>query len=92
MTLSVVGVSIGLLAGVFVAFHASMIASYIESLIGQSIIEGTMYTVIPSDIRYLDLAMIVVMALGLCLLAMMKPLYQATKVDPVEVLHQKFSC
>ncbi len=89
MTLSVVGVSVGLLVGVLIAFYASPIASYIESLTGQSIIEGTTYTVIPSDVRYWDLAMIVVMALGLCLLAMLRPVYHATKVDPVEVLHHK---
>ena len=81
------GVAVGLAAGVIVAFNADAVMSALQGLIGASIIDGTWFAEIPSQVLLSDLATIAGLSLGLSLLAVLSPALKATAENPAEALH-----
>ena len=80
------GVGLGVLFGVPLAYNVADLMSIVESLVGFSIVEGTYFSQIPTDPRWFDIVVIVVVALGIGMLATLYPSSQAARLAPAEVL------
>ena len=81
-----IGVAAGLAGGVALAVNADQAASLLIGLVG-SIIEGTWFASIPSDVQPGDLFAIAGLSLGLSLFAVLAPALKATVANPAEALH-----
>lgn len=81
------GVSSGLVLGVVTALHADAAIAAVEGFLGASIIDGTYFRSIPSDVQIGDLVLIAVLSLGLCVAALLRPVLRITAEDPADVLH-----
>ena len=81
------GVATGLAVGVAIAVNADAAATAVAALIGASIIEGTWFTEIPSQILASDLVTIAALSLGLSVLAVLVPALKAIAENPAEALH-----
>ena len=81
-----IGVAAGLAGGVALAVNADQVASLLIGLVG-SIIEGTWFASIPSDVQSGDLFAIAGLSLGLSLFAVLAPALKATAANPAEALH-----
>ncbi len=82
-----IGVATGLAAGAAIAVNADAAASALASLTGASIIEGTWFTEIPSEVKAWDLVAITALSLGLSALAVLVPAFNASAENPAEALH-----
>ena len=82
-----IGVGVGLALGVLIAANADAAASALEELAGASIIDGTWFAEIPSQVLATDLAIIAGLSLGLSLLAALAPAFKAAAENPAEALH-----
>ena len=81
-----IGVAAGLASGVAIAVNADAAASLLVGLVG-SIVEGTWFASIPSDVQSGDLVAIAGLSLGLSLLGVLAPALKATAANPAEALH-----
>ena len=81
------GVATGLVLGVTIAVNADAVLAAIEFLVGASIIEGTYFRSVPSEVRGTDLAVISLLSLGLCALALLRPAMRITAENPADALH-----
>ena len=70
-----------------IAANADAVASALEELAGASIIDGTWFAEIPSQVLATDLAIIAGLSLGLSLLAALAPAFKAAAENPAEALH-----
>ena len=80
------GVSTGLLLGVPLAFNIPSVMSFVDSVIGFSIVEGTYFSEIPSDVRSSDIVVIAIVTFTISFVATLYPSYRATKLHPAQVL------
>ena len=81
------GVGSGLALGVVTALHADAAIAAVEGLLGASIIDGTYFRSIPSEVQIGDLVLIALLSLGLCAAALLRPALRVTGEDPADVLH-----
>lgn len=81
-----IGVAAGLAGGVAIAVNADAAASLLVGLVG-SIVEGTWFASIPSDVQSGDLVAIAGLSLGLSLVGVLAPALKATAANPAEALH-----
>lgn len=82
-----IGVASGLAIGLAIALNADATASALAGVTGASIIEGTWFTEIPSEVKTADLVAITGLSLGLSALAVLVPAFKATAENPAEALH-----
>ena len=82
-----IGVASGLAIGLAIALNADAVASVLAAATGVSIIDGTWFTEIPSEVKISDLVAIAALSLGLSLLAVLAPAFKATAENPAEALH-----
>jgi lipoprotein-releasing system permease protein len=80
------GVCTGLLLGVPLAFNIPSIMLFVDSVIGFSIVEGTYFSEIPSDVRLSDIVVIAIVTFTISFVATLYPSYRATKLHPAQVL------
>jgi|TARA_B110000240_G_C13451307_1_gene432624 lipoprotein-releasing system permease protein len=80
------GVLLGVTLGLPLAHHITVVVSSLESLFGGRILAGTYFDSIPSDVRYLDVLIIVLVSLVISLVATIYPAIKAAGVRPAEVL------
>jgi lipoprotein-releasing system permease protein len=84
--IGVCGVLLGTLVGVPLAYHVPDIVSQLESLVGGRILAGTYFDSIPTDVRYYDIAVVMLVSLLISLAATVYPAYRAASLRPAEVL------
>ena len=84
---AIAGVGVGLLAGVLIAWNAAPVAAALSTLAGGSILEGSAFDELPSQVLASDLAIIVALSLGLCFLAVLRPALKAAAENPAAALH-----
>ncbi|MBT6893037.1 MAG: lipoprotein-releasing system transmembrane subunit LolC, partial [Gammaproteobacteria bacterium] len=75
-----------LLLGVPLAFNIPSVMSFVDSVIGFSIVEGTYFSEIPSDVRPSDIVVIAIVTFTISFVATLYPSYRATKLHPAQVL------
>lgn len=84
--IGIAGVCTGLLLGVPLAFNIPAIMSFVDSVVGFSIVEGTYFSEIPSDVRLSDIVVIAIVTFTISFVATLYPSYRATKLHPAEIL------
>ena len=87
--LSTIGIGLGLLLGVTIAAHADTIVVLLEAMTGTSMIEGTYFSVVPSEIEAGDLVVIALLSFTLCSAAVIRPTLLAAKANPAVELHSR---
>jgi len=80
------GVSIGVAAGLPLAFYAPNAMAFFESTMGFSLVEGTYFDRIPTDPRFFDTMMILLVTTIIGCLATFYPARQAARLSPAEIL------
>lgn len=85
--IAVVGVAVGLAAGVLLAWNAGPVAGALSGVLGGSILDGTPYDELPAQVLGTDLAVIAALSLGLCFLAVLRPALKAVAENPAPALH-----
>ena len=86
-SIALMGVAVGLAAGILVAVHVDTVAAVFEGYFGASLIDGTWFGEIPSRVLVSDLVAISAMSLGLGVVAVLRPAFKATAENPAEALH-----
>jgi lipoprotein-releasing system permease protein len=83
-----IGTLIGVVGGVLLALNISDVVSFIERLIGMSILSAEVYFIkdLPSDLRWDDVWTIALIAFAMALVATLYPSWRASKVNPAEAL------
>ncbi|MGK8440397.1 lipoprotein-releasing ABC transporter permease subunit [Ectopseudomonas hydrolytica] len=86
--IGVVGTLIGTLLGVLAALNVSALVAWLESFAGQQVLSSDVYFIssLPSDLQWLDVALICLAALILSFLATLYPSWRAAQVQPAEAL------
>lgn len=86
----VLGCFIGTTLGVIVAKNLTAMVYFIETLFKTQFLSGDVYFInfIPSQLVYHDVLTTVIIALVLSVLATLYPAWQATRIQPAEVLGQ----
>ena len=86
--IGVVGTLIGTVLGVLAALNVSALVAWLESFAGQQVLSSDVYFIssLPSDLQWLDVALICSAALILSFLATVYPSWRAAQVQPAEAL------
>ena len=84
--IGVFGVILGALVGLPLAYHITEVVSSLESIFGGSLLAGTYFSSIPSDIRLTDIGIIILASFSISVVATIYPAYCAAKLKPVEIL------
>lgn len=84
----VVGIVVGLAAGIPLALHAGAILAWFEELLGLRLFDPNVYFIsyLPSQLQGADVALVSGMALLLCVLATLYPARRAAAIGPAEAL------
>lgn len=85
---AVIGIGVGLATGVLIAWNVDPVVAAIEWLTRQSILSGTGFGSMPSEVLAGDLAVIAGLSLGLCFLAVLRPALRAVAENPAQALHE----
>lgn len=82
------GVLIGIILGLLIAFNVNSIVKSIESFLGKTIFEPSVYPIseIPSIVMVSDVAIISIIAFLLASLATLYPAWKAARTQPAEAL------
>ena len=86
--IGLVGTLIGTVLGVLAALNVSALVAWLESFAGQQVMSSDVYFIssLPSDLQWLDVALICSAALILSFLATLYPSWRAAQVQPAEAL------
>jgi lipoprotein-releasing system permease protein len=83
------GVLIGTILGLLLANYITEVVGFFEELLGSRMLAGTYFDSVPSDVRYADIIIIVLVALMISFLATIYPAWRAASLQPAEVLRNE---
>lgn len=88
LVIGVVGISIGVGAGVLLASNLSHVVRFVEGLVGAELMPSDVYYIsgVPTAVYASDVAMVAGVAFVLCLLATLYPAWRASRTDPATAL------
>jgi len=86
--IGLLGIFVGLVIGLPIAFYVPEIVSFIENFVGAKMLAGTYFSEVPSDVRLEDIIVIVGVSIFIALSATLYPAYSASRLDPAEVLRR----
>ena len=86
--IGIVGTLIGSVLGIIFCENIEHIRQFLEKLSGRDLFSAEIYFLskLPAELNFVEVAVVVLVALGLSLLATIYPAYRAAKYDPVEAL------
>ncbi len=86
--IGVMGTLLGLAGGIALALNIDVVVPFIEHLIGVKFLAKDVYYIseLPSEVQFMDVAVIAVVSFALCLLATLYPSWRAARVNPAEAL------
>ena len=87
-SVAIIGTFIGLAAGVLTAWNVDPVVRVIAWMTGESILSGTGFGSMPSEVLVSDLLVIAALSLGLCFLAVLRPALKAVAENPAQALHE----
>ncbi|KTS33412.1 lipoprotein-releasing ABC transporter permease subunit LolE [Pantoea dispersa] len=78
----------GVVVGVLVALNLTPVMRVVEHLSGHQLLAGDIYFIdfLPSELHWLDVAIVLATAIGLSLIASWYPARRASRIDPARVL------
>ena len=85
---AILGICVGLVAGVLIAWNVDPVVVAIEWLTGQNILSGTGFGEMPTTVLATDIVVIAALSFGLCFLAVLRPALKAVAENPVVALHE----
>jgi lipoprotein-releasing system permease protein len=83
------GVVLGVLLGVPLAYHIPEVVGFFESLFGGRVLAGTYFSQVPTDVRWFDIGVIILVSLGITVMATLYPAYRASRLQPAQVLRHE---
>ena len=88
VVIGLVGLAMGVIAGVLLALNIDVVIPFIEHLFGIQFLSKDVYYIseLPSDLHWNDVALITVVSFLLTLLATLYPSWRASRVNPAEAL------
>lgn len=88
LAIGIIGILIGVAAGIGLALTISELISGVESLFGIQFLDANVYFIsyLPSQLEWSDVRNIVAAALGLTFLSTLYPAWRAARIQPAEVL------
>ena len=88
IVIGVVGTLLGSVGGVVLALNLDVVVPFIEQMFGVQFLAKDVYyiSVLPSDLRYHEVALVAGMSFLICLLATLYPSYRASQTQPAEAL------
>jgi lipoprotein-releasing system permease protein len=88
IAIGLVGTALGVLAGVPLALNVGTLMPGLEALFGLEVLPAEVYyiTRLPSDLRWPQVGLVTVIALGLCLLSTIYPSVRASRTEPADAL------
>ena len=88
LVIGVVGIAVGVSAGVLLASNLSHVVRFVESLVGAELMPSDVYYIsgVPTAVYASDVAMVAGVAFVLCLLATLYPAWRASRTDPATAL------
>lgn len=88
ITIALWGTLLGVMLGLVLAANISTLSTWIQTLMHTELISANIYFVdyLPSDLQWLDVGVISLMAILLSLIAILLPAWNASKVNPAESL------
>ena len=86
MTTGCLGVIVGLLLGLPLAFYVAEIVAFFESLAGGRLLAGTYFDRVPVQVRPTDVVLIAIMATVASFLAALYPARRAARLEPARIL------
>ena len=87
--IGVMGVLIGTILGLLLASNITEIVGFFEELLGSRMLAGTYFDSVPSDVRYADIIIIILVALMISFLATLYPAWRAASLQPADVLRNE---
>lgn len=86
--IGIIGTLVGTTLGVFGAFNISSFIAWLETALGHQFLSADVYFIsyLPSQLQWLDVAIISGAGLAMSLLATIYPAWRASRVDPAEAL------
>ncbi|MBL4680207.1 MAG: lipoprotein-releasing ABC transporter permease subunit [Pseudomonadales bacterium] len=84
--IGLIGTFIGIAVGLPLAYYVSDIVGFFENLAGNRMLAGTYFDRVPSDIRLLDIIVIIGLSLFISIVTTIFPAYRASQVEPARVL------
>ncbi|MEM7364825.1 MAG: lipoprotein-releasing ABC transporter permease subunit [Pseudomonadota bacterium] len=81
-----IGTILGALLGIPLAYHIPEVVSWFESIVGARMLEGTFFARIPTDVRWADILLIILVAMGISLIATLYPAFRAAQLHPAAIL------
>jgi lipoprotein-releasing system permease protein len=86
--IGVIGTLLGLAGGIALALNIDVVVPFIEHLFGIKFLAKDVYYIseLPSEVQFMDVAVIAVVSFALCLLATLYPSWRAARVNPAEAL------
>jgi lipoprotein-releasing system permease protein len=88
VVIGMVGIALGVLFGVLLSLNLSYIVHAVETLTGAELMPSDVYYIsgVPTQVQAGDVAMIALVAFGLCLVATLYPAWRASRTDPAAAL------
>ena len=88
LIIGAIGTVLGCIGGLLVAFHIEPITLFVENLFGFKILPGDVYYLseLPSRVNFVDVFVVMIIAMIICFLATIYPSWNASKLDPAEAL------
>lgn len=88
VTIGLVGTLLGLIGGVSLATHVSVVVPFIERVFGIKFLAPDVYLItdLPSQVQWGDVSTIGLVAFGLATLATLYPAWRAARTQPAEAL------
>ncbi|HMK14095.1 MAG TPA: lipoprotein-releasing ABC transporter permease subunit [Burkholderiales bacterium] len=86
--IGIMGTLLGLAGGIALALNIDVVVPFIEHLFGVKFLAKDVYYIseLPSEVQFMDVAVIAVVSFALCLLATLYPSWRASRVNPAEAL------
>ncbi len=81
-----VGIIMGSILGLALAHNITEVVSFFEELLGGKMLAGTYFDSVPTDVRYGDVLIIIVVAFMISVLATLYPAWRAASLKPAEIL------